>query len=99
MIEIIARDTCPTCGGKGYITCDELRARGVVIDSCYDSDCIECPEPRVLATFADAAELRAALEEAFFVFGGIDSHIMTESMKDEVIGTIEDRMGVSDDHA
>ena len=88
-LEIIARDTCPKCGGTGYVTCDELRARGVVIYSCYDSDCIECPEPRVLATFADAAELIEAIEEAMCVAAWDQDHS----------DAIRAALGVSDDHA
>ena len=61
MIEIIARDTCPTCGGTGEITTHPVNVSWLA----KTEDCDRChgvgTVPRVLATFADAEELRDAL--------------------------------------
>ena len=84
MIEIIARDTCPTCGGicagRGFSCCNTCHGqRGVVT---------------VLATFADAAELRATIVTALEDLHGIGEYGSEDEM-DAVLAAL----GVSDEQA
>ena len=61
MIEIIARDTCPTCDGNGRFY-DRDADDFLQCSSCHGVGTV----PRVLATFADAATLR---KKVFFLIG------------------------------
>ena len=84
MIEIIARDTCPTCDGNGRFY-DRDADDFLQCSSCHGVGTV----PRVLATFADAAELIEAIEEAMCVAAWDQDHS----------DAIRAALGVSDDHA
>ena len=92
MIEIIARPTCPTCGGTGHVTCQDLQSRGVIVDWCYDSDCVECPEPVVVASFADQEALRQAVVSALEDLHGVGEY----GAEDEAAAVLE-ALGVTHD--
>ena len=91
MIEIIAHPTCPTCDGNGrfydrdaddFLQCSSCNGVGTV--------------PRVLATFADAAEFRKKVNNAVgFSIGDLGSVSGTtvRSVRDAVLA----ELGI-DDH-
>ena len=73
-IEIIARDTCPTCGGTGSVTTHPVNvswlAKTEDCDICHGNGTV----PRVLATFADAAALRKKINNSVgFSIGDLGS--------------------------
>lgn len=89
-IEIIAHPTCPTCGGKGRDANYSLRTE---CDTCNGFGTV----PRVLATFADAAELRDAIGSSLNESIGLDS--MDDDEWDSVAHDVLAALGVSDDKA
>ena len=89
MIEIIARDTCSKCEGT-------KRRRVIYHQHEYQVGCDFCngvgTVPRVLATFADAAELRATIMTALEDLHGIGEYGAEDEM-DAVLAAL----GVNDD--
>ena len=86
MIEIIARDTCPTCDGNGRFY-DRDADDFLQCSSCHGVGTV----PRVLATFADAAALREAFYDALELCG--------PTFGENIADALTRRIGVSDDHA
>ena len=63
MIEIVQRETCPKCRGRGTVTAFRLKTNTTGKKQC--SDCHgDGTVPRTLATFADAAVLLAVMLDA-----------------------------------
>ena len=95
-IEIVQQTPCPTCGGTKEMDASwyeaELNYPKVRCTTCSATGTV----PRVLATFADAAELRKKINNAVgFGFGGVGSVSGTtvRRVRDSVLS----ELGVSDD--
>ena len=89
MIEIIARETCPTCNGTGKW--EQQTVLGPIIGPCHVCDEETRTVPRVLATFADAAALREAFYDTLELCG--------PTFGENIADALTRRIGVSDDHA
>ena len=94
MIEIITRDTCPTCGGTGRFTVPTQPGESITCPTCNGRGTV----PRVLATFADEATLRKKVNNAIgFAIGDLGSVSGTtvRTVRDAVLAVL----GVNDDHS
>ena len=90
MIEIIARDTCPTCDGNGRFY-DRDADDFLQCSSCHGVGTV----PRVLATFADAAAVGKAIREA--VNGRLNFDGMDDDEWDDIRDAVLAALGVNDD--
>ena len=105
MIEIIARDTCPTCGGLGEYVTQRMRAADPplgwsgmdVIARCDECDPVTHTVSRVLATFADAAALLAVINESIGGSSG-DMALLPTVVIGRAGSAVLAALGVSDDH-
>ena len=100
MIEIVARTVCPTCGGSGELRCsDAVGISQELMDICVDKTCDTChgdgTVPRVLATFADTAALRDAINAAINRDLGLDS--CEDDEWNNTSAEVPAALGVSDD--
>ena len=99
MIEIIARETCPTCNGTGKW--EQQTVLGPIIGPCHMCDEETRTVPRVLATFADAAALRPILQDVLDRAHDANKQawedFLTEEQLESMVSAVLAALGVSDD--